>query len=234
VALSIKAGERGGVFLKLGRREHLEALRSGLVYMSPLSYFRSLEDDSARSDKREGDDYILQSEHANLVINSGVPGLGRISATPGDLAGPIRIARNRTQSCNLFCLFAITGPVEHPMFGANRHWPGDSCVLFTHTQEFLSRIASAAQKEGLRIGHELVEYYDESSYSGQLGRFRKPARFSFQSEYRIAVEPGAVTAIQLQVADLTDITSEVFPLGRADDVLKFSAKELEADGIRWD
>jgi len=51
------------ILLKLGRREHLEELRRGLLYMNPLSYFRSLAEDSARSDEREGDDYILQPEH---------------------------------------------------------------------------------------------------------------------------------------------------------------------------
>jgi hypothetical protein len=59
-------------------------------------------------------------------------------------------------------------------------------------------------------------------------------RFSYQSEYRIAVEPGSDDAIRLQLADLTDITSQVFPVASADHVLRFSAKDLEADGIRWD
>jgi hypothetical protein len=222
------------ILLKLGRKAHLEELRHGLLYMNPLSYFRTLEDGSTRGDKREGDDYILQPEEANLVIDTGIPSIGRISAAPGDLAGPIRIARDRTRSCNLFCMFAITRPVERPMFGTSHGWPGDSFVLFTHTQEFLSRIALAAQEQGKRIESGLVEYYDDLTYSGQLGRFRKPTRFSYQSEYRIALEPESVRAIPFQVADLTDITSQVFPIDRADDVLKFDSEDLAADGISWD
>ena len=93
---------------------------------------------------------------------------------------------------------------------------------------------SSAQGRGLDIEYGLVKYYDDSCYSGKIGRFHKSIRFSYQSEYRIAVEPGSDEAIQLQVCDLGDITSEVLPLDRADDVLKFSAKELEADGITWD
>jgi hypothetical protein len=234
MALWTKAGERGMVLLKLGSKDHLEELRHGLLYMNALSCFRLREDDSARSDKREGDDYILQPESASLVIDTGIPGVGRISAARGDLAGPVRIARNRTRSCNLFCMFAITEPVEHPVFGADHPWPGDSFVLFTHTQEFVSRIQSQAQQERLRMECGLVEYYDESTHSGQLGRFRKRASFSYQSEFRIALEPGSAEAIRLQVGDLADITSEVFPRDRADDVLKFGAKDLEADGICWD
>jgi hypothetical protein len=221
------------ILLKLGRREHLEELRRGLLYMNPLRYFRSLEEDVARSDEREGDDYILQPEHAHLVIDTGIPNLGKITAAPGDLAGPIRIGRDRTRACNLFCMLAIAGPIERPMFGPSHCWPGDSFVLFSHTQEFVSRVGSAAQSERLQIECGLVDYYDDSKYSGQVGRFRKPSKFSYQSEFRIALEPGSVEARRLQIADLTDITSEVIPLDRADDVLRFGAKDLEADGIRW-
>lgn len=234
MALWTKDGQHGMILLKLGRREHLEELRRGLLYMDPLKYFRSLEEDAARSDEREGDDYILQPEHAKLVIDTGMPNLGRIRAAPGDLAGPVRIARDRTRACNLFCMVAITGPVKRPMFGPNHCRPGDSFVLFTHTQEFTSRIGSAAQTEGLQVECGLVEYYDDSTYSGQVGLFWKPAKFSYQSEFRIALDPGSEEPRWLQTAELFDITSEVIPLDRADDVLKFGAKDLAADGIRWD
>jgi hypothetical protein len=234
VALWTKTGEHGMVLLKIGRREHLEELRRGLLYMNPLRYFRSLEEDAARSDEREGDDYILQAQHAKLVIDTGISDIGRIVAAPEDLAGPIRITRDRTRSCNLFCMFAITRPVERPMFGPNHCWPGDSLVLITHTQEFVSRIESAVQKEELLAECRLVEYYDDAMYSGQVGRFRKSAKFSYQSEFRIAVEPGSDEARRVQIGDLTDITSEVIPLGRADDVLKFAAEDLVGDGIQWD
>lgn len=234
MALRTKDGQCGMILLKLGRRAHLEELRRGLLYMNPLSHFRSLEEDPARRDEREGDDYILQPEHANLVIETGIPDLGRISAAPGDLAGPIRMGRYRTRLCNLFCMFAITGPVERPMFAADHCWPGDSFVLFTHTQEFVSRVGSAAHKGGLRMECGLVEYYDDSKYSGSVGRFRKPSKFSYQSEFRIVLEPGSDQAVRLQIGELTNITSGVMPLERADDVLKFGAKDLKADGIQWD
>jgi hypothetical protein len=106
-------------------------------------------------------------------------------------------------------MFAITGPVERPVFAADHCWPGDSFVIFTHTQEFVSRIGSAAQTEGLRIECGLVDYYDDSTYSGRVGRFRKPGKFSYQSEFRIALEPGSDEARRLQIAELSDITSEV-------------------------
>jgi hypothetical protein len=170
------------ILLKLGRREHLEELRRGLLYMNSLSYFRSQEEDTARSDEREGDDYILQPEHANLVIDTGIRDLGRISAAPGDLAAPIRIGRYRTRLCNLFCMFAITGPVERPVFAADRCWPGDSFVLVTHTQEFVSRAGSAARKEGLRMECGLVEYYDGRTLQNRvLAPENEPSRCTTSS-----------------------------------------------------
>src|SRR3974377_59858 len=39
------------LLMKLGRKEHMEQFRTGLLYMNALSYFQSLEADMARGDR---------------------------------------------------------------------------------------------------------------------------------------------------------------------------------------
>lgn len=53
-------GRSWTVLMKLGRKEHMERFRTGLLLMNTLSYFRDLEADGARGDRFEGIDCILQ------------------------------------------------------------------------------------------------------------------------------------------------------------------------------
>ncbi len=79
-----------------------------------------------------------------------------------------------------------------------------------------------------------MQYYDETKYTGEAGRFRKASRFSYQSEYRIALETGAEGPFRFEIGDLCDITSDVLPLDSADQVLKLQAEDLKAAGLIWD
>lgn len=232
---------RSGAFcmplLKLGRHEHLEMLRKGLMYMNSLAYFNALDADAARSDPYEGTDTILQpSDIGELIIDPHVPGIKplHIHGAPDGLVGPVRIALNRTSACNIFCMFAITRPIVGPIFPGSYQWPGDHFVLFTNPPEFFSRVVLAAKSQRLKVVGGIVEYYDEAKYSGQTGRFRKRSSYSYQWEYRIIVEPGINGPLLFEVGDLTDITSEVIPLALADDVLKFGPDDAIAAGLSWD
>jgi hypothetical protein len=223
------------LLLKLGQREHMEMLRKGLLYMTSLAFFTSLEADPARGDPYEGTDSIIQPcDIGEFIIDPQIPRLEKIRVAPSDLVGPVRIARQQTSSCNIFCMFAVNRPIEGPIFPKAYQWFGDSFLLFTHTQEFLSRVIAAAKRQGLKGEGRLVEYYDEIKYSGVTGRFRKPSIYSHQSEYRIALEAGVQGPFRFEIGDLRDITSEVFPLGFADDVLKFRPEDAEAAGLSWD
>ncbi len=157
----------------------MEQFRSGLLYMNTLSYFRDLEADIARGDRFEGIDSIIQPKDlGEAYVDSGVPEIGRIEIRREDLAGPITIAMNRTASCNIFCLYALIEPVDS-LFTAEHDWfGGDSLVLITNTPEFLNRVGKAAREQKLQIREKLVEYYDEKSYSGRVGRFKKSSRFA--------------------------------------------------------
>jgi len=57
--------------------------------------------------------------------------------------------------------------------------------IFTNTAEFLNRVIVAAKRQGLGAEGRMVKYYDETKYSGQVGRSLKRSTYSYQSEYRI-------------------------------------------------
>lgn len=222
------------VLMKLGKKEHMEQFRAGLLYMNAVSYFRDLEADIARGDRFEGVDSILQPKDlGESYIDSGIPSIGRIDIRREDLAGPIAIAMNRTLRCNLFCLYALTKPVKEFLFSAEHEWFGDSLVLVTNTPEFLDRVAKTAKEQRLPMRGAPVEYYDESDYSGRVGRFKKSSRFAYQNEYRIAIEAGVDGPFRFVVGDIRDITSEVIPFEQADEFLKFTEADAGEAGLTW-
>jgi len=233
--MSDVGGQPWMVLMKLGRKDHMEQFRTGLLYMNALSYFHNLEADSARGDRYEGIDSILQPRDlGEAYIESGIPTIGRIDIRREDLAGPITVAMNRTVRCNLFCLYALTKPVQDVLFSTEHDWfSGDSLVLIRNTQEFLNRIRTAALKQKLPLNGALVEYFDETGYSGKVGRFKKSSRFSYQNEYRIAIETGIEGPFRFQIGDIRDITSEVIPFDRADECLKFTEADAREAGLAW-
>src|ERR1022692_150461 len=174
------------LLLKLGEREHLEMLRRGLLYMNSLAFFKSLEADQTRRDRREGIDYIYQPGDCEFVLDPGIPGFEKIRASAASGLAGVQIRTRRTSSCNIFCMFAVTKPIEGSLFPKSHPWFGDSFLIFTQTQEFLSRVEAAANHQGLKGECRLVQYYDENNYTGEAGRFhhstdRKSTRLNSKS-----------------------------------------------------
>jgi hypothetical protein len=82
-------------------------------------------------------------------------------------------------------MYSINKPVVGSVFPKRHEWFGDHFVLFTDVPEFLKRVEAAATRRGLVLEGSLVEYYDESEYSGEtvvvqfeiwMRAFRPPAR----------------------------------------------------------
>ena len=220
------------VLIKQGERRRLEALRNGCLYMNALSYFRECEEDTARGDSYEGTSSLYQPKHiGEFTFSPGVPGWSPIKVKTEELAGPVRISADKTKACNLFCLISVREPILHPIFPDRYKWFGDSFVLITNTQEFLARVYAAAKREMFPVEAKCVEYYSASEHSGPTGRFRKRDIYSYQREFRIALETGRDGPYLLLIGDIKDITSEVFPISAADAVLDFSPAAAQDAGL---
>lgn len=220
--------------LKFGEKQHLQGFRSdGLLYMKPLAEFAKLESDMARGDCFEGTTSIIQPKHVGeLIFDTGKVGLGKFIGKPSDLAGPIRIGLHKTASCNVYCMFAVTRPVDGELVSSKNLEFGDSFVLVLNPTEFLGRVVRASKEAGVSyFESRLVEYYDAEEYSGETGRFRKRTMFAYQNEFRIVVEPGSDSPRKLIVGGLLDITSDVLPLSKVNQILDFSTKSAREAGV---
>lgn len=221
-------------FLKFGKQENLQQLREeGLLYLNPLRYFSDLESDSEKGDSFEGLDTIYQPKDIGEFIFDTRTDLGKITIAQSELAGSVRIGLDRTMACNVYCMFAITRPVDGELVDRRNFGFGDSCVLVLNPTEFLNRAFSAAEVTGLSFECDLVEYYDSAEYTGDVGPFRKRSRYAHQNEFRFVVRPGSNKAIKLIAGSLLDITSEVLPLSEVNQHLDFSTKSAKEAGLSW-
>jgi hypothetical protein len=219
-----------------------EFRRHGLLYMRPSSYFADLERHSltantARPDRFEGTYLIHHPKHIQSLVIEGPGGFDsrgrvtniKINVPPGDLADHLAISIDRHAS-NIFCMYAVItpGPVDERNFQF-----GDSFIFVHNTTEFLKRFGSSANKQNLRFGCGLVNYFELSDYSGRTGPLRKPSAFAYQNEFRLIVRPCAYDHRKLFLENLEDITSEILPLPQINHLCDLSPDAARKAGLSW-
>ena len=149
---------------------------------------------------------------------------------PNDLAGPVILSYTSEAQQNIFCMFSLTEPTAKPLLTPEHLHFGSHFVLILNTPEFLERIKRTVVSMGLRGEAGLVTYYDDATYAGKIGPFRKPERFAYQKEFRIVVRPGIAPFRNLIIGDISDITSQVLPLANLDIIVDFSEEAAVAAG----
>jgi hypothetical protein len=97
-------------------------------------------------------------------------------------------------------------------------------IVVLRSATFIERVCAKAAERGFQCTYRLVEYYDEETHDGETGPFLKPSRFAYQNEFRFAISPGDIKPICLEVGSLLDITSEILPLARINELIKFEVK----------
>jgi hypothetical protein len=226
----MKPGERMLVLFKFGQESHLVSFREqGQMHMRTMRYFAAEEkENAARGDRFEGASTLLQPAGLRMTISH--PTIGTHEIDPNDLAGPVFFSYNTEAEQNIFCMFSLTAPTTEPLLHKDYLYFGSHFVLILNTPEFLRRAHGALLALKLRGTAGSVEYYDEASYSGKIGPFRKPKDFAYQKEYRIVAQPGTVPFRNLMIGNISDIASPVLPLSEIDTIVDFSEKTALAGG----
>lgn len=187
--------------LKIGAAEHMrQLLVDGNLYMQPIACFRKLESDLLRCDRDEG---LTASRAATGAVMSVQREAEWHSL--GTLAGPLRFRADDEAGGNVFCMFALRGNHFDGFIDRRILDFGDSVVVFTKGDEFLTRFLAAAEREGFKPDWRLVDYVDAESYSGAMGPFRKFSRFAYQSEFRLVARPDNAAPRSLLLGSLEDI-----------------------------
>lgn len=195
------------VIMKFGAREHMEDFRkNGTLHMSPLKTFREIEESHKmhlRKDVYEGADHFYQGNQIQIKINTPEGKEIILDSSNGLLHA--RIGYNSTLEIKVFCMYAVKLDGSHPYIHEDNFNFGDTAAIITDLGKFIDRLMEAAKKNNYRLQARLVEYFDENQYHGEMGIFRKPKAFSYQSEYRIALNVPGTDPIKLCIGDLSDI-----------------------------
>src|ERR1019366_10574353 len=72
-----------------------------------------------------------------FVLDPGIPGFEKVRGSAASGLAGVQIR----SSCNILRMFAVTKPIEGSLFPKSHPWFGDSFLIFTQTQEFLSSVA---------------------------------------------------------------------------------------------
>lgn len=194
---------RSGVLglFKFGESVHIEEFCTlGRLYMRSLGDFRRIEADELRGDRKEGTHWTFPSDQVKLQMETN----GVFQSIP-EISGPIRYSRDRDQSINVFCMYALCRKDPQTLIDPRNFGFGDTYVLLKDGDEFLRRVRNSLVPKDQQLGWRLVEYVDPATYSGHMGAFRKFNSFQYQSEFRVAMVPGRGEDFRLDIGDLSDI-----------------------------
>jgi hypothetical protein len=189
-----------GSLFKFGDKPHMEQLlEEGLLFMQTLKHFSEMEDGGLRGDRDEGLVAAWQSD----VITVTFAGID-LSKESG-LVGRVRMRSEDSDRTNVFCMYRYN--LESAWVDPRNYKFGGACAIIKDTSAFYERVHAAFRSDRhfrtLQAGP--VEYVDTNVHHGEITPFIKPAAYSYQHEYRIAVSPGLGAPYALKIGSLTDI-----------------------------
>jgi hypothetical protein len=201
----------------------------GKIYLNRLSHFKKIEalyEDDGRPDVNEAVAMWWQPHGVHITINN--PAFGSIEIIEKDLAAPTSMSLDYHDHFYVLCLHTMYTS-DFPIGSDGRLQLMEGQIDELHRQlqidprcfrfgrfavvilarPFIERITEVLRAEGRQVEGDLVRYYDDATFHGQIPRnrvlFHKQKRFEYQREYRIAVAPKLLGTDPL-IEDIGDIS----------------------------
>ncbi|GLI54924.1 hypothetical protein PM10SUCC1_04390 [Propionigenium maris DSM 9537] len=230
------------MLIKFGKKEHMESLMKGTVYMNSMEFFKAYEDCNNIGDQEEGVQKILQPDHTKITIGPvEFEKDGKLIKIPERTLskenGLINLKINLDISnINLFCLYKISLEKickDNLIFHLPQEIKDDEnythCVIFNDPQKFVEKLNYSAKNKSNDFQAKVIEYVDKDSYHGEVGIFKKFKKYEHQNEYRIALVPdqqyrGSNNEFVLEIGDLSDIAL-LMETSQLEDSLEISYSE---------
>ena len=207
--------------IKVGRFEHLDAIRkTGRLRMQRLAFYRDLED-PARRDRDDGLTLQYQPDRVTLTFAGQVI---------DGFAGPIKVSRDHDASHHVFCMHAVTSrrlsvilDAGEPAIAPENFKFGDHALVITNVAAFIERAVAAAKHNGVGpLCAGLVDYVEMTTYHGVVGPFRKARRYATESEWRVVVPPSGSDTLWFETGQSLEDISVLASVADLHSQLKFS------------
>ena len=184
----------------------------GSIYMNPLSYFQTIDDDHIRGDKLENSTHFLQSHKISTSINKQlVPTVEAII-----LYNPCDDIDKFT---HIFCMSSLCHgdylEKDEKIFDERVFEFGNHLVIIHNLKKFFIQLISSLkqlkkEKKILAYKTDRINYFDPANYHGKTDAFDKSARYSWQKEWRVAIRTPpnfSNKPFQFKIGKLNDISA---------------------------
>jgi len=197
--------------LKFGKAGNIAKLvEHGELFFNTVEYFQRNYQDGAsrfRFDRFEGSSHLYQQKDLVKVTIAGR------DYKPYGKGDPLLLYVDKENYFTHICCF--TEVVNEPlviegtprMFDPSMFQFGDAAAFVLDMKAFMDRILEFVKesKDIALLKADHVAYFDANSYSGETGAFRKAEAYSYQHEFRIALNTTVEDSYTMKIGSLSGI-----------------------------
>ncbi|WP_454920835.1 hypothetical protein [Abiotrophia defectiva] len=214
------------ILIKFGKKEHLEMLQKGQIYMNTLQFYRKYESSSGDEVVGDASEAILAVELDNVKIIDNetneivleIP-ISKAKIDPGYSRFPVFCLfrfdkRNEVSRGEHYAVLEFTEEQKNKLVEF-----GEYALVIKDSDEFDKRLEEALSKANLFFAKGAIEYRNPNNEDvlerfaegGPAVAFIKREKYGYQSEFRYMVKKEVENHLKLQIEDISDI-SEIVPI----------------------